>query len=405
VGYFQRTLYRVRLSRFIARLMRAIREAGEKDETRFDPEQQAIVQLRDGETVSVINPGNLFSMYQRLPRRERPDFIRHCVRMALTRHKELPEDFEAASHDLRPRIWARATLEQERLRAAFKWKEGSLADLPSQPLGEHLVAMLVYDWPESVQSVTNQNLAAWGVSVYEAMEAARHNLEEATSMYAKVGDNLYCFTSGDSYDASRLTLTDRIGSLELNGLPVAMVPTREQLYVTGSDDEVGLAMMAELVDRVSEDPYPLSSVPLILRDGEWTDWMPPEGHPLHQRYKQRETNWLGTLYAEQKPLIEAVNQQQGIDLFIASFSAIKKNEGEIVSYCVWGEGVDYLLPVTQKVVLIKRDQEGASALGTWSRVLESAGDLLEPTDDYPRRYRTLGFPDDAVLRAIGLGEM
>src|SRR4029079_16247067 len=104
--------------------------------------------------------------------------VRHCVRMALTRHKELPKDFEAASPDLRPRIWARATLEQERLRGLISGRQGSLAALPGQAFGEHLQCLLAYDWPESVQTVSADNLARWGVTVFEAMEVARRNIVE-----------------------------------------------------------------------------------------------------------------------------------------------------------------------------------------------------------------------------------
>lgn len=385
--------------------MRGIRGAGESDDLRYDRERQAILQVRDGEVIGVINPGNLFSTFQRLPRRERGEYLKHCVRMAMTRHKELPEDFESASPDLRPRLWLRATLEQERLRSVVQGKDESLADLPSLPVGEHLLNLLVYDWPESVQSVNQETLDTWGVGLYEAMEVARRNLDEATPMYAKIGENLYCFTTGDSYDASRLALTERIGSLEVNGETVAMVPSRGQLFVTGSDDELGLTMMADLAGQAVSDPYPLSLIPLILRDGEWVDWLPPEGHPLHGRFQEMAMNWLGTLYAEQKPVLEEALKRRGEDLYVAAYSGIKKNDGQIVSYCVWGEGVDYLLPVTQKVVLIKRDADKASALAPWDRVMEVVGDLLEMTDEYPRRYRNLGFPDDEALAAIGLGEM
>jgi len=115
--------------------------------------------------------------------------------------------------------------------------------------------------------------------------------------------------------------------------------------------------------------------------------------------------WLGPLYAEQKALIDAIHNQQGVDLFVASFSSLKRGEGELLSYCVWGEGCESLLPESQKAVLMKYGQEGPAALGTWSRFMEAAVRFLTPTDDYPRRYRTLGFPDDETLRDIGLAEM
>jgi hypothetical protein len=276
---------------------------------------------------------------------------------------------------------------------------------PTEPVGEHLLAMLVYDWPETVQSISAENLTGWGVMLYEAMEVARQNLEEATVMYSKIGESLYCFTSGDTYDASRVTLIDRIQGLELAGNPVAIVPSRDHLYVTGSEDQLGLTMMADLAEKALEEPYALSAVPLILDDAEWADWMPPEDHPLHRRFKKLETNWIGPLYFEQKRLLDEIHQRQGIGLFVASYSAVEKKDGDVVSYCVWGEGADSLLPVTQKVAFMQMGHEGPTALGDWARVVEVAGDLMEPTEEYPRRYRVQAFPDPAALEAIGVDEM
>jgi hypothetical protein len=403
--FFDRLLGRPSLDRFAADLMRGIREAGETNELRFDRAEGTIVQIRDGEVVGVMNLGNIYGNYRKLPRARRPDFLRTCVRMAMARHRELPDEFEAASHDLRPRIWPRAALEQERLRGLMGDKGARLADMPSESIGEHLLACLAYDWPESVQSITSDNLDAWGTTVYEAMEVARRNLEEATSMYSKIGDNLYCFTTGDSYDASRLTLVDRIQDLGVAGKPVAMVPTREQLYITGSDDDLGLKMMAELAGQALGGPYTLSGVPLILNDREWEDWMPPEDHPTYRPFHKIATAWLGSLYAEQKQLLDALHQRQGLDVFVASYSAVEKTDGEVVSYCIWGEGLDALLPVTGKVAFMKYGHESPVALAAWGRVVEAAGELMEPTDHYPARFRVRRLPDDAVLGAIGKAEM
>jgi hypothetical protein len=405
LGRLGRFLDRISFGRFAARLMKAIREAGETDELRFDPAEECIVRLRDGKVVGVLNLANIYVNYRRLPRACRAEFIRICVRTAMAHHRELPDEFEAASHDLRLRLWPRAAVEQERLRNRLSDQGAGLAGLPYEPIGEHLLAFLAYDWPESVQSVKAESLTAWGVTIYEAMEVARRNLDESTSMYASIGEKLYCFTSGDSYDASRLTLIDRILGLEIAGKPVAMVPTREQLYITGSDDELGLKMMSELASEVLGGPYSLSGVPLILNDREWSDWMPPEDHPMYPRFKKMGTQWIGTLYAEQKRLLDSLHQREGIDLFVASFSGVTKEGGEIVTYCVWGEGVDSLLPVTEKVVIMKHGHQRPVALGDWSLVMEVAGELMEPTDHYPARYRVQQIPDDMALEAIGIGEM
>src|SRR5438309_3682871 len=112
-------------------------------------------------------------------------------------------------------------------------------------------------------------------------------------------------------------------------------------------------MMADLAAQNLEDPYQLSGVPLILTDREWADWVPPEGHPAHSKFKNMETNWLGRLYAEQKELLNKIHERDGLDLYVSNFSAVQENEsGDVVSYCVWGEVFDCLLPVTHEVAFM-----------------------------------------------------
>ena len=104
-------------------------EAGETIELRFNRAENSIPQICDGGVVSVMNFGNIFGNYRKLPRASRPDFLRTCVRTAMARHRDLPDEFEAASHELRPWIWPRASLEQERLRGLMGDKGAQFAGL------------------------------------------------------------------------------------------------------------------------------------------------------------------------------------------------------------------------------------------------------------------------------------
>jgi hypothetical protein len=142
----------------------------------------------------------------------------------------------------------------------------------------------------------------------------------------------------------RLLLVDRIKEFDLTGSPVAMVPNRDSILITGSDDAVGLEIMAEMAVKGLEKPYSLSGIPLLLDDGEWVDWMPPGDHPSRARFRELELNFIGPEYAEQKQLLDAAYQRAEIDIFVASFSAAQRQGGSKVSYGVWGEGVDALLP-------------------------------------------------------------
>ena len=87
--------------------------------------------------------------------------------------------------------------------------------------------------------------------------------------------------------------------------------------------------------------------------------------------------------------------------FVASFSAIQREEDDqVFSYCVWGDGVDSLLPRTQLVMLATKDHE--TRCGEWEHVASVVGDLMEADDSYyPTRYRVRSFPSQEQLEEIG----
>ena len=337
--FFDRLFGKTSKDDFAKQIMRGIRDAGQPDELRYEPADFRIVQLRDGKEVGVVNLGNMFQQHLALERQDRAGHLKQCVSVAVRLNRELPANFDEARPNLRPKLWSRSITEHMRLQRLHTDEPQDGLDLPCQPIGEHLLACLAYDWPESVQSINHENLVQWGVTVYEALEAAKENLGQSTLSVANIGGHLFTFASGDSYDAVRLLLVDRIKEFELDGSPVAMIPNRDSILITGSDDPVGLAMMAELAAKRLEEPYSLSGVPLILDDGEWVDWMPPPDHPSYARFRELELNFIGAEYTEQKQLIDAAHERGGIDIFTASFSAATGPDGTQVSFCVWGEGV------------------------------------------------------------------
>jgi hypothetical protein len=403
--FFGEFLGKLSQDNFAKQIMRGLRETGQTDELRYEPAEFRIIQLRDGKEVGVVNLGNMFQAHLALERRRRAEHLQHCVRVAMRINRELPTDFDEARPNLRPKLWSRTIMEHLRLKNLYSDAPQGALDLPCQPIGEHLLACLGYDWPDSVQSINQEDLEKWGTSVYEALETAKENLEEAPATAAKIGDRLFTFVTGDSYDAVRLILVNRIKEFDLSGSPVVMIPNRDSILITGSEDAAGLAMMAELAARGLEQPYTLSGIPLILDDGEWVDWMPPADHPSYERFREIELNFIGSEYAEQKELLDAAHERGGIDIFVASFSAATRPDGSKVSFCSWGDGVDALIPVTQRVAFMQKGRENVAAFGDWARVREVAGELMELTDHYPRRYRVREFPEKAMLDAIGLSEI
>lgn len=386
--------------RFARQMIDVFREVGSERDYEYDPEHFRLVAGEDRR--EILNLQNFYAEHCGLPRKYRRQHLRQVVRGVLQSQLELPDEFEHAKPDLRPKLWMRAAFTKLNLRQKIEGGEGM--DVPLYPLGEHLSIGIVYDLPHSMRSITNGDIDAWSTSWYEAFEAARHSLEETDFAFAKIGEGLYASLTGDNYDASRILLSSLIEQLEVDGDPVAMVPNRDCLLVAGERDDMSISMMIDLAAKALDDPRPMSAHPLKLQGDEWVEWMPPESHPAYEDLCLLQTQFLYQEYADQKLLLDQFHEQKLIDLFVASCSALQNQETEeVLTYCVWGEGVEALLPKTDRIMLAQ--EGGGIASGDWNDVTEIVGPLIVPEEEYyPPRFRVREFPSREQLEAIGFEE-
>ena len=376
-----------------------IKKAGEPGSVTYVSEDFRIDIEDEDELVQQFNLENVYQEYCARRVEEQEMMVSKIVQTALVRHRTIPEDWEDVQPDVMPAVRNRATFEMLSLEQRSQGKP-ALTDLPSLGVGDHLLALLVYDMPESTQTIPGQQLQDWGVSFYEAMEVAKENLAAIEMSVSKAGDGFYAVMTGDSYDSSRLLLLDLLPQLEIQGEPIAMVPHRDVLLITGTEDLDGLAMMAQFAEAAFEHPRYLSCQPLALDGTQWVSWMLPADHPHFLQYRLLEVKSLAGLYERQQELLTAVYEQEGIETFIATYRMAESNTGSILSYSVWADGVDTLLPKTHKLFLA-HPERGILAGGDWDKVQQVVGDLLEETDLYPVRYRVQGFPLEEQLAAIG----
>ena len=86
-----------------ARLMAdAIRAAGEPTPLRYEAERNRLVV--DGAAFGFFNLDNAYREYCSTPAGQRPDVVRRFVRVWLTKHREMPGEFEDVRPDLLPVI-------------------------------------------------------------------------------------------------------------------------------------------------------------------------------------------------------------------------------------------------------------------------------------------------------------
>lgn len=384
---------------FVDQLIDAIRQDDPSAEFVFDSDR---FRLFNGSMQ--INLGNLYEDHCAIPEELRGN---HLVQLAAIfgskSLRKIPAEFEEARVHLRPKIFCRATFEFMRLEQRREGKPEATA-IPLYPLGEHLYLSLAFDTETAIRSVAYEELQSWGVNYWQAMEEARENLRRDPMSFSKLGDSVISAMAFDNYDSSRLVLVEQLEEVfktQWAGAPICAVPHRDMMIAADESDLVGLEMFFSLLESSLEtEVRPLSPLPLVWRDGEWSDWEPEFEHPLRSRWERLRMEFLGGLYTQQKQLLDAL-LDSGEELpFASSFSAIER-EGVVTSYSIWGAGIDAALPKTDFIVFAS--ERGIEAAASWEAVLEECGSLMSRDNSYyPVRYRVERFPSETQLQRLGI---
>lgn len=270
-------------------------------------------------------------------------------------------------------------------------------DCPATPLVGDLSVTLVIDSPSSVSSVSSKQLDGWKKSFNDVYQVALHNLSSTTiGKLQLIHEGLYAAPWQDIYNASRILLPGILDGLLLKGNPVAIVPTRNALFVTGSEDTCNLCLLRKLIEDSQEHGRHVSAVPLVQHSGNWQVLELPVSHPAYQdlyllRILERVRD-----YADQAPL---VSQLVGEDFFVAKFNATQhKDTGKISTYAVWSEDVPTVLPAAERVAFMRTHTDMAIYL--WEDVARNCNHLMEPMGLIPERYKVRTFPDDDILNRM-----
>jgi hypothetical protein len=380
---------------FARMLLKRIRKSGDQRPVTYDSAGFRFVTTES----RVLFLDNIYQEYLRADGDEQKSLINNFLAMWYTTELPVPDEFSDVKADLLPALRARSFLEIDVQLAGGK----EMPPPPYETIGDHLALMLVYDLPTSMMTINDEALEKWGITFYEAMEVARQNLGEKPIQCAQIG-SAYAAANGDGYDATRMISLDFIRQLKIPGEVVAMVPNRERLYIAGSDDPDGLAFMLEFAEKDVQHERFISGIAFRLDGDAWEPWLPPENHALFDRFRKLRLETMGQMYAAQAELLNKRHQQNGTDIFVASFSGMtEQSTGRVSSYCMWAENVDSLLPETDEVFLVRPNEKSVTtaARGSWDVVRQQANDLMEPQGTYPERWRVRSFPDASVLAKIG----
>lgn len=393
---------RVTEDRFAVIMVDALRQAGLDEPVAYDEDNFALRIGRDRK----IYLRNAFEQYHAAPREVRHQVVEHYAFGVFISPEELtPDSFAEAAPELRPVVRGRIYPRYVRMQGEID--DDPYVEMPYRVIGEHFVEMLAYDMPNRVLYLPETQFADWGVSIDEAFEAAEGNIRAVGGSFEGTEGRIYVGAWDDGYAASRVVAVEMLRKLQVRGRLVVAVPNREILIVTGSGDHEALQQMGTMIAEAENEPNFESGIVLSLEDAGWRPFLPREDSPAWDILHRHQVASFWRDYDEQKRLLDGLNEKRGVDIHVAEYMAHEDRvTRELSTMCVWTNGVESLLPRTDAVVFATGEPEDPEYLGSapWERVGEVAGDLMQPTDRYPERWRVREFPSRERRDAMDLDE-
>jgi hypothetical protein len=390
---------------FALRLIERLQRAGDQRQLHFDRESFCLTFVDSDGEMAYSNLQNLYDECLTYPVRERERFFQFATRSLLAARKPLPDEFADARSDIFLAVRNRGYYSLTELNMwvdandEFSW--------PYQPLTDHLGVSLVYDLPEAMLMLQSVHLDRWGITFYEAYEQGLSNLMEIDATFTTIDDHSYVSATGDHYDVSRMLLPELIRELDVIGDPVVMLPNRDRLLITGSDDRQGLETVALLAQQLLTYPRAMTGLAFRLYQDEWRSWLPDEDHGAYAILKSLAIQSRQRDYADQRQLLQSWLADHEPQVEVSEFRTHgARAKQPPTSYCVWQQGGAQMLPETDRVCFLQQNQsrdhplvEGINV--SWSRVERSLGHMLrEAPGLYPPRYRVERFPSDAQLAKL-----
>jgi hypothetical protein len=298
------------------------------------------------------------------------------------------------------------------LRVATFGASSLTAPLVSRAFAPCLRVFLGRDSASSTAIVSHDALKEWQQSEEAALDRAIDNFSKHVASGIDVQPYeadapypIWHVTRDDSYEASRLALPGYLAKFrgKVNGTPIAVVPHRTLVLISGDGDPRAITRLAQTAEAefnasprsVSAGIYTLSDddavVPLHL----------PRAHALHGVVERGHLLLLASCYAEQKTQLDARFEQEGTDLFVASLKLLEDRQTHrLTSFAAMTRGATSLLPHADRLCFVPLDDTKPFVVD-FRVALTRASSCFEEAEEFdPPRVRTIAWPDDATLSEL-----
>jgi hypothetical protein len=386
--------------RIAKRLIEEFRALGEMRRTEFDAAEALVYLLGDdGKRVGTVNLYHLRHELERSPKSEHDAIYRRYGSGALAVGEDRPENFE----QVRGRL---GILLKDATYPAFldllnRVEHGAEKEDPLvwRLIAADVIACCIDENDSGLHFLKQSDLHRWKVDAEEVFAQAITNVRSRDFERGSSG-SAHFFNAPDSYIAARILCEEQIRALPLRGLPVAVVPDRDTLFIVGSEDEEGLAALARLVARqLTEASRHITARPLVLTPQGWREFEPPASSRSAFGNVARQLD--GSRWDDYASSLEKDLAARGEDVFVAKLSVLEKaGEEAYFTSIVWSKDVDSILPVADRVHFFEAEREPIR-VASWADVMRVMGSVMQKMDGQPERYRVNAFPSSEQLVAMG----
>jgi hypothetical protein len=399
LDFFRRPPSRARYARLILKKL-AIHHP---DETvHYDEAGFRILIGADGK--QVINLHNLYPEYCATSKDER---VLHLHRFVdLVHPPSVPASFDDARPFLMPALRGKGMMEYLRLAELGKERETPSGFL-FLPFSRDTALVLMIDGEQTMQSFGHDQLAAWNVTLDEALGAAMDNLRDrSVDRFTQPRRGVFMGAWNDAYDSSRILLPD-LAHRVAGANPLAMVPARGTLLLASGNDVEAVRSMVQVAWQVaSEETRPVSALMYRFEDARPVEHL-PEDEQARTALARLERFYRHGDYAAQKESLDELHEKNGTDMFVATFKSMRDDAQDLeFSLCTWTRGVDTLLPRSDRVAMVVLGEDGKMQeyhVVPWDALHAACGQMMAPVPDaFPERYRVTAFPDLELVRRLAL---
>lgn len=159
--------------KFARMMTTAIRQAGREGPIEYDRAEFRLL-LGTGESETCFFLSNAYQDYCNAPRRLRREILHRYAEIWGTEQEKPSDRFDEARTKLLPKVRDRFWFQSVRLKQQALGS--NQLDNPERLLGDHLTVSLVYDLPNTMMTVSQEQLDTWGVTLEEGLLAARDNM-------------------------------------------------------------------------------------------------------------------------------------------------------------------------------------------------------------------------------------